>query len=673
MKVVFANLVLWPFLALVTAPLLVHLFARTRPPVYRFSSVEFILRAVRETLRVRRPRDWLVLFLRTLLFSALIFLFLQPLFFSRGRLPGAFERKNVVLIVDATASMGCTEGAQTRFAGACAYAADVLGGLTSRDQANIVWLRARPVAEFPALGINVQALRAALRRAPVTSETGNPLDAWQMALELLKGAEGRREIHVVSDFQASQWERVNIAAPPGVEVVKFKVGDETAANGALSDIRVEPARPLAGETVSICCEVSNFSPQPARRTVYLAAEEQRESREVLAPAWGRAVAVFQHRFSRPGAIPVTASLSEDRFPADDTRWAVVEVREALRVGLLARDAAAAAAWRRALDAVGWARVEQLAETDLAAAVDLDAVLLSGDSGAALPALGAAQAAGATVVWYPGTNLDAEAFSAAFNPAGQPVPGAVSDIRWHQDKTPHSLRIMAENDPVFRVFGGGEHGNPAGGMVYARLEAPRSLFPADAVLMAYDDDVPALARALRGGVLFFWNLPLGREQSDLAGRMEFVPLLAEMILSSRRGGASVQSACVPGERLVWYVATATETAGLRLLGPDGRERPVAPSQGGKSGVTSEAATEPGLYRWESDGRPIGYAAVNFPSVESDLRALASKSFGTGTEIQLSSGAVVGHLREGVPLWPWLLGAGVLLVVLEGVALLWAERT
>ena len=590
--------------------------------------------------------------------------------------------------------MGCTEGSQTRFAGACAYASDVLAGLTSRDQANIVWLRARPVAEFPALGVNVPALRAALRRAPVTSETGNPLDAWQLALELLKDAEGRREIHVVSDFQASQWDRVHIAAPPGVVVVKFKVGDETASNGALSDVRIEPARPLAGETVSVCCDVNNFSSLPARRTVYLAVEEQRESREVLVSAWGHAVAVFQHRFSRPGAVPVTATLNEDRFPADDARWTVVDVREALRAGLLAREPGVAAAWRRALAAVGWIRVEPLAECDLASAAGLDAVLLAGDDGAALPALRGALDAGATVIWYPGTNLNSAALASSFGHVGPPLVGAPSSRRpstsegptnadgaspengsslWHQGKTPHTLRIAAENDVVFRVFSGGEHGNPAGGSVYARLDLQASAVPAASLLMTYDDGVPALARVSRGGALFLWNLPLGREQSDLAGRMEFVPLLSEMILSSRTGGANLQSSYGPGDRLVWHAETAAETAGLKLLGPGGRERPVTAAQAGRGGVTSEAVGEPGLYRWESDGRLVGYSAVNFPGVESDLRALSTKSFGSASELQLSSGAVVAHLREGVPLWPWLLAAGVLLVLFEGLALLWAERT
>jgi len=80
-------------------------------------------------------------------------------------------------------------------------------------------------------------------------------------------------------------------------------------------------------------------------------------------------------------------------------------------------------------------------------------------------------------------------------------------RWRQDKTPHSLRIAAENDVVFRVFSGGEHGNPAGGSIYARLELPASSVPPASLLMTYEDGVPALARISRAALCSFGTFPL----------------------------------------------------------------------------------------------------------------------------------------------------------------------
>ncbi len=213
MNIVLTNLVLWPFVFLVAVPLLLHLFARTRPPVYKFSSIEFILRIMRKTMRIKRPQDWLLLLIRTLLYAAIIFFFMQPLFFSKRKLAGAFQSKNVVLVVDATASMAYTEGAQTRFASACAEASEILSGLTARDTANIVWIKAEPESVFPAMGVNLGFLQTALRRASVTPEAGNVREAMRMAVRLLEGIEGRKEICVISDFQKSAWENADAAVP----------------------------------------------------------------------------------------------------------------------------------------------------------------------------------------------------------------------------------------------------------------------------------------------------------------------------------------------------------------------------------------------------------------------------------------------------------------------------
>ena len=72
MTLSFLNAGWWPLALLVAVPLLVHLLARARPPVRAFSSAEFLLQALRLRIRLKRPRNWLLLVLRTLLFAALL-------------------------------------------------------------------------------------------------------------------------------------------------------------------------------------------------------------------------------------------------------------------------------------------------------------------------------------------------------------------------------------------------------------------------------------------------------------------------------------------------------------------------------------------------------------------------------------------------------------------------
>ena len=168
MTLAFDHRSLLPLAALVAVPLLLHLFARSRPPRLLFGSTELLRRAVRATIRLRRPKDWLLLVLRTLLVAAVVGLFLRPVLFSGRKAPAAGAGRHVVVVVDATASMACAEGGQTRFGAACAEADEVLRGLGPRDTANVVWLHAKPDAVFPEMASNVNRLRDALRRATTT-------------------------------------------------------------------------------------------------------------------------------------------------------------------------------------------------------------------------------------------------------------------------------------------------------------------------------------------------------------------------------------------------------------------------------------------------------------------------------------------------------------------------
>ena len=353
MSVLFLNAVLWPLAILVASPLIVHLFARARPPKYDFSSVEFILRALRFTQRLRKPRDWLVLILRTAAVAAVILLFLRPVMFSHGG--GPFQRRNVVVILDASASMGWSDGSQTRFAVACAEVSEILAGLSSRDAADVILAGAAPRPVFPVMGGNIGYLQGEIRRAHLTSEALDPEAALRLAMRLLSGQEGRKDICIISDFQASNWRGITPRLPPDVGLTCVGTARGDTPNVAIVRVAVDPVRPLTGEEATVLCDVANYSGMPQRRTVVMAAESTRMSREVVIPPWGRMTVVFKQRIASAVPFMMNASLAEDAFPCDDRRWAGVEPTEALRVGMISfgKGEATCAAWARGCRALGW--------------------------------------------------------------------------------------------------------------------------------------------------------------------------------------------------------------------------------------------------------------------------------------------------------------------------------
>ena len=674
MTIEFSNAGLRGFLALAAVPLLLHLFARARPPSYRFSSVEFIRRILRKTTRIRRPKDWILLALRTALFAAVLLLFLDPVAFFQGRLGGASGRRSVVVVVDSSASMACLEGGQTRFAAACAQASDILAGLSVRDTANLVWLNASPAAVFPEMGVNAAYLRALLRRATVTQEAGNASEALRVAAEQLRRADGRREAYLVSDFQRTTWNGASAALPRDTQTVIVRVGRTDPGNQAVTDIVIAPPSPLAGEEADIGCEVWNYSDGPQRKTVYLNVQERRASQELIVPPWSKATAVFRHRFAAAGVVPLAASLNEDAFPADDCRRRLVEVRPYLRVGILPGDRPAATAWKRAADALGWVRAEWITPEDLAGDAAFDACLLAGWNGVESAALRRRLDQGCAAVWYPAPDTPAAAAVALAGTAAVPADAAV--LRRDKTDTARRVRLAKPDDALFRVFGNGEYGNPARAWFRARLDLAAAALPPADLLMAYEDGTPALMRFRRRGPLYLWNLPLGPERSNWPGQFEFLVLMGELLQTGGSGGSAAGTSAerLPGQTLAWLASYDTAPADIVLRDELGRPVPIQPHRG-EAGIqfVTPPMPAPGVYTWSRQEQTIGRDVINFPAVESDLRALPPRDtdrMGTAT---VGAGQSVRRLHEGTRLWPYLLAAAVVLAIVELAGAAWMEKT
>jgi hypothetical protein len=657
MTLAFDNRALLPLAVLVALPLLLHLFARSRPPKLLFGSTELLRRAVRSTIRLRRPKDWLLLALRTLLVAAAVGLFLRPVLFSGRQAPAAGAGRHVVVIVDATASMAYAEGGQTRFGAACAEAEEVLRGLGNRDTANVVWLRAEPEAVFPEMAVNLAGLRDALRRAGARPEAGSPAAALALAIDLLRPQTGRREVVVISDFQRTTWSQPP-AAPPDITLSYVRVGNGDTPNAAVAAVAVQPPAPLAGEPLTVTVDVRNFASAPANRTVFLAAGETRQSRQVVIAPWGAANATFALPSAAAHSLAIEAGLDEDAFPGDDRRWLVVEVQPHLRVGMIGGDPAYAPAWTRALRSLDWARVLPATLAELGAdAASFDALLLAGWDGSGSDALVAAARRGCTLVVAPAAGVAPAALASLLD---IPPSGATPLLR---ERHPDGLTLVCRrpDDPLLRVFENGGRGDPARSRVRSRLQLAPDALPADDVILAYADGVPALARhtPATGGARWFWNVPLDAASGAFATQPEFVCLLGELLLTSRATPSRADTETASGGRVRRPLAAA---GAATLVNDAGATLPVTMENGR---LVSATPPLPGLYRWLRGDECETHAVVNFPAEESDLRATPPGAVRTAGAAVAGSGVDVRRLRDGLPLWPWLLGAVAACALIEGL--------
>jgi hypothetical protein len=639
-------------------------------------------------------------------------MFLQPLFFSDSRLAGLLQSRNIVIIVDASASMGYVEGGQTRFASACAEASDILRGLSSRDRADVIYLKSRAESIFPSLGENLGYLSSELRRAQVSNEPGNVQAALRKAADMFKKTEdGINEICIISDFQRSQWkDALPLKVPENIAVTFVQVVKGEASNQVISKVSSSPVLPLLGEDVTFNCEIRNYSPSPRRLTLYFQAGELHESSSLLIPAWGSATPQFQmsgkelgdgsspkSSIPSPDGVPGVRkagrfsydfSIGEDDFPEDNERWGVLQVAESLKIGIVESTPYPATAWKRALKVFPWVDIKSVSLENLDLNEHYDYLLLSGWNGGYAEKIREMSADGTVIICSPEQGVEVRAFQGLEKRSFSKGAGGFLNTDIAAGKHLFRLKISALKDKIFAIFANGEYGDPVGGFLKKRLNLPQKMFRNQENIIIYSDGVPALVRCRteNHNQFYIWNIALDPRFSNFANRVQFVPLMAELILSSRFGVGDLAHLAdyTPGKRLIKVVDFMGAVSDIALNNPKGKKVPLkieteresaenkAASKGKILSLVSSPVSEIGIYSWNFLNEKVGNSVVNFAVSESDLRTMSKRELSIhGTSVASGSGSV-NNIHKGVILWPYLLAFAVLIAITEGAVMFWSER-
>ncbi len=669
MSIVLQNAVLLPLLAAAVVPVLIHLLARPRPSVRPFSSVDFLLRALRFRHRFRRPQNWLLLLVRTLFVLVLAAVFLRPLLLAEGGQGRDGRRTNVVVLIDASASMAYVDGAQTRFSAACAEASKVLAGLRAGDWANVIWARHRPVSEYPAPGPNHEFLRSALLRATPSREAADAAAALATAVEQLSSVTGRKEIVVLSDFQATAWREFSLTVPPDIRLSLIPVGQGHSDNVALVRVTASPVPAFVGEDLVVSCSLANFSDRRRVTTVFVEAGAFRANRDVPLDAWDGTEVAFHVPARAAGPLPIQVALSEDDFPLDNNCSVVADVEPGLRVVLVSDDDSPGNAWRRALRSYAWVRPADRALQDVGLVQTATVLVLDGVQEDALgPALRFAEQGG-TVLWsvpLGTTRLDAAWFKG--------TAGAEAEVRWERCKGDAAvLRFGTAGAALSQALDDGEFACLRRFLVRQRFVVEPQPAGDPGVLVGYGDGAPAVVQQKRGrGTFLVWMLPLLPEFGNIPTRPEFLPLLGELLLAHRPLDATRAGsvALVPGDVLT-PLSNAPETA-VPPVPLDSAGRPLAAAAARTAAAPVWVAAEPGIIEWRRGADTVGWTAVNLDPVESDLRAMSSDELASAWNVSTAGGGSrVRREREGQDVWPRLLLALGLLVLCESLLTVWSE--
>ena len=587
---------------------------RRRPVAVPFAPLWHSVLGDRDASRLfSRLRRWLSLLLQLVLLALLALALGDPR--PEGTLGTG---RNVVLLIDASASMQATDEKPTRLEAARVKARELVRGLGGSDRALVVQMGEVPVP-LTTLSDEPTELIAAINRVRASDTRADFGRALELASDALRGAT-HPEIVVVSDGALPE-----PSTPPelGGASVRFIPVGKSGKNLAITAFSVR-RYPLDKSRLEVLAEVANLGTERADIELSLWGDGSIIDSERLSVDAGARLARF---FTDVGGTrhALEARLryadgSRDDLPADDRAYALVPERRRARVAVVTPG-----------------------NTYLEAALLLDEYL---DVTEVKPS-----------AYPPPGRFDATLFDGvAPPPATQsggliylnpPLSGAplkvgktIADFGFDTwDRKSRVLRFAALGD--------------------VQVAKGHALEPegADKVLGASDSG-PILVSGARSGRPFI-ALGFDPRQSDLVLRPAWPLLVLNAIDSFSESDTSYLSAYRTGE--VWRVPVAEGARDAELTLPDGGRRPV-PVQDGHAVTFGEHAGVYQLATGTAETRVVSEFAANLADLD-ESRILPQKTLKVAGKAAPPPEPGQGGARR--ELWIWLVAAALVLSLVEWV--------
>ncbi len=365
------------FGALIAIPILIWLFNRYRYKKVEWAAMEFILRALKKNRRRLQLENLLLLLLRILAILLFVFAIARPRAPTNPAQVADEEtgrvRRNVVIVLDNSWSMGYRLGAETVFNRGVLASREILRSLKAGDRVALVEasdgaqaITSRPYSLDER---GVVAMVSKLDDIRLSNRPGEVSPILRQIPAVLRrfdpgGAEGTattksaKTVYLITDAQRTAWlddqgalldpsltsTLSEIGAENGVLTI-VDVGDDEAQNVGVTDLKI--GETVVAEHVPVRFEVRvrNWSDRPVtglQLEYYVddipgplrQASPRLTTTVTLEPRSTRTFTNFEHAFEGLGAHRVQVRLVSDALDVDNGRSLVVNVREAIKILLV---------------------------------------------------------------------------------------------------------------------------------------------------------------------------------------------------------------------------------------------------------------------------------------------------------------------------------------------------
>ena len=691
------------FLALASAPVIIHLLNRRQFERVEWAPMRVLKLTIRRNRRKVQLEHWLLLAIRTLAVAALIVAIARPL--SSGRtVTGLFElpgRAARVLLIDDSMSMALEAGGTTPWASAIDAAGEVLEQAGSGDEVSIVLASGgEPLVRQASLE-TAQAALATLKSIEPSDRTVDWAEALGRAERLLEGSSlNVQSAALVTDAQDVGWsaEVSNIAgrwAEADRTLALIDVQVPRTGNAWIEAIEQNDPIVLAGSPalVSSVVETQRDAAATDEQATLRIDDREETLRLPELPAAGTVRVPLTRTFTGEGWRRLELQLPPDAQPRDNQSFAVVEVRPELTVVLVDGDVrsgpfqsetdflalALAAGYNRVnlrrLQPADWA-IEPIREADLLVLANVADV--PADRVANLEQL---VRGGAGLMVFPGDTVDPESFSAALYRDGEGVlPGRYGESQAAEFA---GLTVTQRSDSPLQAL------SRLAPTAFADIR-PLRTFPLEVdesstatVLARWNDaeETPAvLSQRFGKGTVLQWSIAADRDGSNWPTQPSFVLAMRSAALSLARptgvvanlvAGEPFELAFADGERGETVEASRLQSEQpieVRLLDDRTRLQMTETRRAGFYNVTWTLANGTSRQQWVAvrpDARESSSATLSRDDLVKQFAALSP------TYVSFAA-AKTGPTEEATELWPYAVGAMLALLLADTLLSTWVDR-
>jgi hypothetical protein len=621
-------------LAAIAVPVIIHLIHRERRVVVEFPSLMFLQRIPYRSVRRQKLRHLLLLALRCAALALLVVAFARPFFARHQAAITTSGSKEVVVLLDRSASMAYGD----RWARAQAAARRAVRSLSGTDRATLVLFDDDAVvgSEPMATGDRVAA---AIGAAKLGDEATKFAPALKLASQIISASTlPQREVVVVSDFQKNAWANHNeIVFPHGTVITPIDVGGAASADVAVTQPVTDRDSNGVRDHVTVATRLINTgkAARPVAATLSVGGRTV-QTQHVNVPASGALQVAFSSIPVPNGPTKASVSITPDSLPLDDVSNFTIAPDASVPVLIVEPNAArpnqslylsrALSIGDRPSFRVDVKAIAALTPRDIdgRSLVVLDEVAPPAPTSAVGQQLKAVLDAGGGIVFVPGGERSetwAQAWRALLPATIGPVVDRTSDAGG-------TLSSIDYASPVFELFSAPRSGD----FTTARFYRYHALAPSPGALVSarFDDGSPALVeRTVGTGRVILWASSIDSYWTNLPLQPVFLPFVHQFGKHAGRYidprpsfvTGEVLDLSRHGELTAPFLGgrTADTLTELTLESPSGVKQRVT-ATGPNHLVTLH---ERGFYELRGRDTPVGSGrpiAVNIDASESDLSHL-----------------------------------------------------